>query len=61
MILNVQEGAPPKDKEIYIVVIRKAFIHKTEDGSIIWNPINEDLPIGYILAKDIPIAIPPLR
>jgi hypothetical protein len=55
MILTIQDDPPPRDKEIYIVVLRKAFFHKTDkDGIVIWNPMNDELPIGYLLPKDVP-------
>jgi hypothetical protein len=53
MILNIQDDAPPRDREIYIVVIKKAIICTPEDeGLTIWCPFNEDFPIGYILSTD---------
>lgn len=49
MVLDIQEDIPPHDKEIYIVVVRKAFIHESKGECVLWTPINEDLPIGYLL------------
>lgn len=48
MMLDIHEDTPPHEKEIYIVVIKKAFIHKSADGLTIWNVLNEDFPIGYV-------------
>ena len=53
MILDIQDDAPPTDQEIYIVVIKKAFIEKTRsEGTTIWCPFQEDFPIGYVLPTD---------
>ena len=48
MMLDIHEDAPPHEKEIYIIVVKKAFIHKSADGLTIWNVLNEDFPVGYI-------------
>ena len=45
MHLEINEGIPPKEKEVYIVVVKRAFIYKNE----VWSVMNEDFPIGYIL------------
>lgn len=45
MLLEIHEDAPPKQKEVYVVVVRRSFIYNNE----VWSVMNEDFPIGYVL------------